>query len=158
VEDIKYKDIKDAGGLNEVRFYISMNHFSGQPCPAVLDIPMSSDYTPKALQRTETNYDDKSIYKYDNKAPFVQYEEQLHHFLENEDKAKSRYAFPEKNPSIIDLLSKENFFYVYNIFEEKRIRKILKKESPDPKLKCGAFDIDPKAETLIYGFGNEIQF
>ena len=60
------------------------------------------------------------------------------------------------------ILNRENkedkYFQIYDIFNEKVIRKILKEQEQDDSKESDAFDIDIDGQVIVYANGSSLVF
>jgi len=166
VEDMRYR-----GDGRELRLFITHKGSAHY-----LDI---DQYGIPDFDRFVNKYEDKTIFRLGCKSP--EHQEGVLKYLEGQEEVGSIFAFPEREPGIICALNREDFperhFYVYDVFQDKQIRKVMKEDVPaevlsasgasdsqfaniDPEtdFQTDAFDIDPKGRILVYAYGRILKF
>lgn len=174
-DDDNIDDVRFMNDGQDLRIYVTQR---GQPY--LLDVNLEEN-APSFEEAKR--YSDKSIFK--NKAKYSEYFESFDAFLEERQSDGDRLAFPETNMKYACVLKQDGdhpnkHFYIYDISLNRFSRKILKddpnneavrsdsdeeelsgdqkKMTPEMRYSTDAFDIDPKAQILIYAYGRILKF
>ena len=158
-----------------VRFYLQTEagfHF-------LVDMSMEDNsYIPVVSK--EKKYNDKIVFKFGHK--FIKQHDTLEKFIADQEEKENAMVFPDKDISTIVCLSLDEdnggkYFLVYDVFLNRFVRKVYKKDVIDDALSSGmsdfsgsapeydneskfhsdAFDVDPTSNVLIYARGRQLR-
>lgn len=170
-DDDEVEDMRYLGEGRELRVWIT---HQGQAHYVDIDA-----YGTPNFDRFINKYEGRTIFRAGRKSP--EHQDGCLKYLEYQEEVGSLFAFPENEPGIICTLNKEELpdkhFYIYNVFQDKQVRKILKYEgqaeghggaaksddgrdnlAAEMKYPSDAFDVDPSGNILIYAQGRILRF